>query len=214
MHASLHADTHVAAGRGWLPGPRSDAPMNPLKPPRRPYRLVRRWPVRRPSAGRGAGAASARRSSGSAGPGCWWNWPARVCSTASGCGARTAAWTHASKLRTARQMLIAIGIEGFAERARHELLSTGETVRRYTAETAGELTAREAQIGWLAGDGHTNPEIGIQLFISARTVEWHLRKVFTKLGVSSRKELRRMLPRPRAGRCAGPEHLARRLGSQ
>ena len=98
------------------------------------------------------------------------------------------------QLRTAHQMLTAMGIEGFAERARRELLSTGETVRKYTAETAGELTAQEAQIARLAGDGHTNPEIGVQLFISARTVEWHLRKVFTKLGVSSRKELRRMLP--------------------
>ena len=98
------------------------------------------------------------------------------------------------QLRTAHQMLTAMGIEGFAERARRELLSTGETVRKYTAETASELTAQEAQIVRLAGDGHTNPEIGVQLFISARTVEWHLRKVFTKLGVSSRKELRRMLP--------------------
>ena len=98
------------------------------------------------------------------------------------------------QLRTAHQMLTAMGIEGFAERARRELLSTGETVRKYTAETAAELTAQEAQIARLAGDGHTNPEIGVQLFISARTVEWHLRKVFSKLGVSSRKELRRMLP--------------------
>ena len=98
------------------------------------------------------------------------------------------------QLRAAHQMLTAMGIEGFAERARRELLSTGEIVRKYTAETAAELTAQEAQIARLAGDGHTNPEIGIQLFISARTVEWHLRKVFTKLGVSSRKELRRALP--------------------
>ena len=98
------------------------------------------------------------------------------------------------QLRVAYQMLTAMGIEGFAERARRELLSTGETVRRYTAETAAELTAQEAQIARLAGDGHTNPEIGVKLFISARTVEWHLRKVFGKLGVSSRKELRRLLP--------------------
>ena len=98
------------------------------------------------------------------------------------------------QLRAAHRMLTAMGAEGFAERARRELLSTGEVVRRYTAETASELTAQEAQIARLAGDGHTNPEIGIRLFISARTVEWHLRKVFTKLGVSSRKELRRALP--------------------
>ena len=98
------------------------------------------------------------------------------------------------QLRAAHQMLTAMGAEGFAERACRELLSTGEVVRKYTAETASELTAQEAQIARLAGDGHTNPEIGVQLFISARTVEWHLRKVFTKLGVSSRKELRRALP--------------------
>jgi DNA-binding CsgD family transcriptional regulator len=98
------------------------------------------------------------------------------------------------QLRAAHRMLTAMGAEGFAERARRELLSTGEVVRRYTTQTASELTAQEAQIARLAGDGHTNPEIGIQLFISARTVEWHLRKVFTKLGVSSRKELRRTLP--------------------
>ena len=98
------------------------------------------------------------------------------------------------QLRAAHEMLTAMGIEGFAERAWRELLATGEAVRKYTAETAAELTAQEAQIARLAGDGHTNPEIGVQLFISARTVEWHLRKVFTKLGVSSRKELRRALP--------------------
>ena len=97
------------------------------------------------------------------------------------------------QLRAAHQMLTAMGVEGFAERACRELLSTGETVRKYTAETASELTAQEAQIARLAGDGHTNAEIGVQLFISARTVEWHLRKVFTKLGVSSRKNS--------AGRC-------------
>jgi DNA-binding CsgD family transcriptional regulator len=97
-------------------------------------------------------------------------------------------------LRTAQEMLTAMGIDGFAERARRELLATGETMRKYTAETAAELTAQEAQIARLACDGHTNPEIGVQLFISGRTVEWHLRKVFTKLGVTSRKELRRILP--------------------
>ena len=97
-------------------------------------------------------------------------------------------------LRTAHEMLTAMGIDGFAERARRELLATGETMRKYTAETAAELTAQEAQIARLACDGHTNPEIGVQLFISGRTVEWHLRKVFTKLGVTSRKELRRILP--------------------
>ena len=75
------------------------------------------------------------------------------------------------QLRTARQMLAAMGIEGFAERAGRELLSTGETVRKYTAETACELTAQEAHIARLAGDGLSNPEIGARLFISSRTVE-------------------------------------------
>jgi DNA-binding CsgD family transcriptional regulator len=107
------------------------------------------------------------------------------------------------QLRAAHQMLTAMGAGGFAERARRELLSTGEVVRKHTAETASELTAQEAQIARMAGDGHTNPEIGVQLFISARTVEWHLRKVFTKLGISSRKELRRALPaREEAGALA------------
>jgi DNA-binding CsgD family transcriptional regulator len=96
-------------------------------------------------------------------------------------------------LREAYEMLAAMGIGGFAERARRELLATGETVRKRTVETLHEFTAQEAQIARLAGDGHTNPEIGVRLFISARTVEWHLRKVFTKLGISSRKELRAAL---------------------
>ena len=71
---------------------------------------------------------------------------------------------------------------------------TGETVRRRMIGTADELTAQEAQIARLAGAGHTNPEISSQLFISPRTVEWHLRKVFTKLGISSRHEIRNALP--------------------
>jgi DNA-binding NarL/FixJ family response regulator len=87
-----------------------------------------------------------------------------------------------------------MGVEAFAERARHELLATGETVRRRAAESLSELTAQEAHIAGLAVRGLTNPEIGAELFLSPRTVEWHLRKVFTKLGVSTRRELRRSLP--------------------
>jgi DNA-binding CsgD family transcriptional regulator len=98
------------------------------------------------------------------------------------------------QLRCGYEMLTAMGIEGFAERARRELLATGENVRKRTVETAGELTVQEAEIARLAADGHTNPEIGAKLFLSPRTVEWHLRKVFTKLGISSRKELRETLP--------------------
>jgi DNA-binding CsgD family transcriptional regulator len=98
------------------------------------------------------------------------------------------------QLRTAHAMLDAMGMAGFAERARKELAATGETARKRTIETTAELTAQEAHIARLARNGHSNPEISTQLFISPRTVEWHLRKVFTKLGISSRGELRAALP--------------------
>jgi DNA-binding CsgD family transcriptional regulator len=98
------------------------------------------------------------------------------------------------QLRAAYETFSRIGTDGFAERARRELLATGETVRKRTVETRDELTPQEAQIARLAGDGLTNPEIGSQLFISPRTVEWHLRKVFTKLGVRSRRQLPGALP--------------------
>jgi DNA-binding CsgD family transcriptional regulator len=94
------------------------------------------------------------------------------------------------QLRSAYQMLTAMGMEGFADRARRELLATGETVRKRTVDTLTDLTAQEAQIAKLARDGRTNQEIGSQLFISPRTVEWHLGNVFTKLGITSRKDLR------------------------
>ncbi len=98
------------------------------------------------------------------------------------------------QLHTAYDMLGAMEMEAFAERACRELLATGETVRKRTVDTRDDLTAQEKQIASLAGDGLTNPEIGAQLFLSRRTVEWHLRKVFAKLGISSRRELRRALP--------------------
>jgi len=98
-----------------------------------------------------------------------------------------------AELRTAYDLFTAMGIEAFAERARHELLATGDTVRKRTVETVSELTAQEAHIARLAVDGRTNVEIGAQLFLSTRTVEWHLSKVYTKLGVGSRRELRRAL---------------------
>ena len=100
------------------------------------------------------------------------------------------------QLRAAHQALTAMGAAGFAARARGELMATGETVRRRVPETATALTAQEVQIARLAADGLTNPEIGVKLFLSARTVEWHLRKVYVKLGVSSRRRLREALPGP------------------
>jgi len=98
------------------------------------------------------------------------------------------------QLRAAYEMFTAMGMHAFAERTRHELLATGETVRKRGADSFDELTPQEAHIARLAAEGSTNVEIGGQLFISARTVEWHLRKVFTKLGVKSRRELRDALP--------------------
>ena len=91
-------------------------------------------------------------------------------------------------------MLSDIGADAFAERARRELLATGETVRKRTVETLDELTPQELQVARLAAGGRTNPEIGAQLFLSLRTVEWHLTKVYAKLGISSRKQLRTALP--------------------
>jgi DNA-binding CsgD family transcriptional regulator len=99
-------------------------------------------------------------------------------------------------LRTAYESFVAIGMEAFAERARRELIATGETVRKRTvaAATDVELTAQERQIAQLVRDGFTNPEVAARLFLSPRTVEWHLRKVFGKLGVTSRRQLRDALP--------------------
>jgi DNA-binding CsgD family transcriptional regulator len=98
------------------------------------------------------------------------------------------------QLLTAYEMLSEMGAEAFAERARRELAATGETARKRTDETRDELTAQEAQIARLARDGMSNPEIGAELFISPRTVKYHLRKVFTKLDISSRQELGTALP--------------------
>jgi DNA-binding CsgD family transcriptional regulator len=97
------------------------------------------------------------------------------------------------QLRAAHESFSRIGAAAFAERARRELLATGENVRRLTADTRDALTPQEIQVARLARDGYTNPEIGAQLFISPRTVEYHLRKVFRKLDVGTRKELRTAL---------------------
>jgi DNA-binding CsgD family transcriptional regulator len=98
------------------------------------------------------------------------------------------------RLRTAHEMFVAIGMEAFAERTRRELLAAGATVRKRSPETRDELTPQEEQIARLARDGLSNPEIGSKLFLSRRTVEWHLGKVFAKLGVGSRADLRDALP--------------------
>lgn len=98
------------------------------------------------------------------------------------------------QLRTAHSMLDAMGMEAFAERAGRELRATGETARKRSAAATGKhLTAQEVQIARLARDGLSNPEIGARLFISARTVQYHLRKVFTKLDIRSRSQLDRVL---------------------
>jgi DNA-binding CsgD family transcriptional regulator len=94
------------------------------------------------------------------------------------------------QLHIAHEMLSRIGAEAFADRCRRELLATGETVRKRSTVSGEGLTAQEAHIARLAGEGMTNQEIGAQLFISSHTVEWHLRKVFAKLGIKSRRQLR------------------------
>jgi DNA-binding CsgD family transcriptional regulator len=99
-----------------------------------------------------------------------------------------------AQLRTAFAVLSDIGADAFAERARRELLATGETLRKRRSDSANTLTAQEAQVARLAAEGRTNPEIAARLFISPRTAEYHLHKVFGKLGVSSRRELRDALP--------------------
>jgi DNA-binding CsgD family transcriptional regulator len=101
------------------------------------------------------------------------------------------------QLRTAYEMFVAIGMDAFAERARRELAASGETVKRPAPEapSSDELTPQERQIALLVRDGLSNPEVGARLFLSPRTVEWHLSKIFTKLGVSSRRQLRDALPR-------------------
>jgi ATP/maltotriose-dependent transcriptional regulator MalT len=98
-----------------------------------------------------------------------------------------------TQLRAAHQALAAMGAEAFADRARRELHATGETLRKRSIETSAELTAHEARIARLVAEGLTNREIGDAMYISARTVEWHLCKIFNKLGVSTRRRLRQSL---------------------
>lgn len=98
------------------------------------------------------------------------------------------------QLHQAYDVFVTMGASGFADRARRELLASGEKVRKRRDDTRDELTPQERQIARLARDGRTNPEIGAELYISPRTVEWHLGQVYAKLGISSRKELRGALP--------------------
>jgi len=99
-----------------------------------------------------------------------------------------------NQLREAHEMFVSMGADSFADRTRRELLATGEKVRKRSDDARNQLTPQEEHIAGLARDGRTNSEIGAELFISARTVEWHLRKVFTKLEISSRRGLRTSLP--------------------
>jgi DNA-binding CsgD family transcriptional regulator len=99
-----------------------------------------------------------------------------------------------TQLRHAHEELTEMGFEAFADRAHRELGATGDTVRKRTTQTRDELTAQERNIAQLARDGLSNPEIGARLFLSPRTVEWHLRKIFAKLDISSRLALRDALP--------------------
>jgi DNA-binding NarL/FixJ family response regulator len=141
-------------------------------------------------------AGTGRRSTGWAAPGFVRSWPAPACCTASGCAARAIAQAR-EQLRTAHGLLDEIGMEAFAERARRELLATGETARRRAAQAAApaseQLTPQEAQVARLARDGLSNPEIGARLFLSSHTVQYHLTKVFAKLGITSRGQLHRIL---------------------
>jgi DNA-binding NarL/FixJ family response regulator len=107
------------------------------------------------------------------------------------------------QLRTAHELLTSMGAEAFAARAERELLATGERARKRTVETRGELTAQEAQVARLARDGLSNSAIGERLFISQHTAAYHLRKVFTKLDITSRSQLGRVLPQS-----ADPARLA------
>jgi ATP/maltotriose-dependent transcriptional regulator MalT len=97
-------------------------------------------------------------------------------------------------LGAAFEMFVTMGAEAFAERAERELLATGETARKRTMETSDDLTPHEARIARMARDGASNQDIATELFVSRKTVEYHLHKVFSKLGISARQQLEYVLP--------------------
>ena len=131
------------------------------------------------------------RSSCSAGPGPLPSSPVLTFSTASGCAASGDGGRHGSSCAPRHEMFDAMGLHAFAERAGAELRATGERARRREAGFPEELTPQEAQIAALVSRGEANRDIAAQLFISPSTVEYHLRKVFRKLGVTSRTQLTR-----------------------
>ena len=166
-----------------------------------------RGPGPRPAqrAARPRSAATGSRSSGWAGRGSAPSWPARICCTGSGCAGSAGVPRRAISCARPTRCWTRWASEAFAERARRELQATGETARKRTVETTVELTAQEAQVARLARDGLSNPQIGARLFISTRTVQYHLGKVFAKLGITSRAQLWQALPSDPGRVLAGAE---------
>ena len=119
------------------------------------------------------------------------NSPAPTCSTANGCAVTIAAWMRAEQLGTAHEMFATMGMEAFAQRAARELRATGARPASAPSRPPSRLTAQETQIARLVCEGLSNPEIAARLFLSPRTVEWHLTKIFAKLNITSRKDLTR-----------------------
>jgi DNA-binding NarL/FixJ family response regulator len=136
---------------------------------------------------------------------CGWTAPAHTFFTANGCVTAHPRVDAREQLRTAHEMFVAMGADGFPERTLRELLATGGTARKRSVETRSQLTLQETQVAQLARDGLRNLEIGARLFISPSTVQCHLRKVFMKLEINSRMQLARALPSDPTGARELPE---------